>query len=206
MLTVRYHPTLKPPHRTLSEMLGTPLEWGTYLHLAPPFSSDDVWKLQEELGVLAAKGPAGAWRPKLVFEPTPPSCHVGQRGWLEKVCPGLHVLSPNHEELLSFYGYTKMSLHDPALVTSIEAVMLHLLHEVGIGSDGDGIIVVRSGKLGCCVGTKHGSLRWFPPFYQGQDENHVKDVTGGESSESTVTRSERLFQRATRSLGATLLV
>ena len=58
--------------------------------------------------------------------------------------------------------------------------MIHLLHEIGIGPEGDGIVMVRCGRLGGCVGTKKGGLKWFPAFHGGEREHLVKDVTGGE--------------------------
>jgi len=73
-----------------------------------------------------------------------------------------------------------MAFADPALVTSLEKVMLHLLHQVGVGKSGNGILAVRCGRLGACIGTKRGGLRWFPAYYTGEDERLVKDVTGGE--------------------------
>jgi len=47
-------------------------------------------KLQTELDT---SGLAGDWKPKIVFEPTPPSCHPDQREWFEKVASGVEVLS-----------------------------------------------------------------------------------------------------------------
>ena len=128
-----------------------------------------------------SKSGKSGWSPRLVFEPTPPSCHLGQRSWLEKVAPGCHVLSPNHEELLSFYGHPKFRFTDPILVDTLEKVMLHLLNSVGVGQDGQGILAVRCGRMGACIGTRKGGLRWFPAYYTGEEESRVKDVTGGES-------------------------
>jgi sugar/nucleoside kinase (ribokinase family) len=179
---LRYHPDIKPPHRKLSDLIGTPLQQAQYLHVSPPFSSEDVWALQQEIAKLTSDKVEGAWAPRLVFEPTPPSCHVGQRIWLEKVSPGLHVLSPNHEELLSFYGHPKTSTADPLLVETLENVMLHLLHTIGIGKEGKGILAVRCGRLGSCIGTRSGGLKWFPAYFSGDEECRVKDVTGGEKS------------------------
>ena len=175
----RFHPYVKPPHRKFIDLLSTPLQGATYLHISPPFSAEDVFKLQNEIASLGKDCTSKAWEPRLVFEPTPPSCHIGQRTWLESVAPGLHVLSPNHEELLSFYGYPKMAFTDPSLIVSLEKVMLHLLHQVGVGKCGNGILAVRCGRLGACIGTKKGGLRWFPAYYTGEEEKLVKDVTGG---------------------------
>ena len=178
----RYHPGVRPPHRKLSDLLATPLQGATYLHVPPPFSAEDLSKLQHEIAQLVSTSAPGAWEPRIVFEPTPPSCHAGQRVWLESVAEGIHVLSPNHEELLSFYGHAKMAYTDTELIASLEKVMWHLLYTVGVGKAGNGILAVRCGRLGACIGTKKGGLRWFPAYYTGEDEKIVKDVTGGERS------------------------
>lgn len=152
------------------------------MHISPPFSSQDVSALQDEIARLTQSNTPGSWSPRLVFEPTPPSCHVGQRKWLETVAPGIHVLSPNHEELLSFYGHPKMSFTDPRLISKLEEVMWHLLRSIGVGPNGEGILAVRCGRMGSCIGTRAGGLRWFPAYYTGEEESMVKDVTGGESA------------------------
>ena len=87
---------------------------------------------------------------------------------------------PNHEELLSFYGRPQMGISDPNLDAAVEDVMQHLLHNVGIGPNGRGVLVVRCGRKGCVVGTKDGGVRWFPAYWEGDSERKVKDVTGGE--------------------------
>jgi hypothetical protein len=89
-------------------------------------------------------------------------------------------IRPNHEELLSFYGHSKISFQDPELIPTLERIMLHLIDSVGIGESGQGILLVRCGRLGGCVGTRKGGLRWFPAYYGGDAEGRVKDVTGGE--------------------------
>lgn len=179
-LMTSYHPTIRPPRRKLVDLINTPLQGGRYMHISPPFSAEDVLALQSEISHLISTGTPGAWAPRLVFEPTPPSCHTGQKKWLELVAPGIHVLSPNHEELLSFYGHPKMSFTNSSLVETLEQVMSHLLEDIGVGPNGQGILAVRCGRMGSCIGTKAGGLKWFPAYYNGEEETCVKDVTGGE--------------------------
>ena len=114
---------VKPPHRTVSCLLDTPLAGAEYLHIGPPFSPEDLAEFLAELTQRADT----EWRPRIVFEPSPPSCHSGQREWLERVASGVEILSyasslgleatdalsPNHEELLSFYSYPTSSLPRP---------------------------------------------------------------------------------------------
>jgi len=185
-LIIRFQAVIRPPHRKMADLVQTPLQGASYLHISPPFSAEDVAAFQVEIQRLLSTGTPGAWEPRLVFEPTPPSCHSGQRRWLEKVAPGIHVLSPNHEELLSFYGHPKLSFDDPMLMVTLEEVMRHLLDVVGVGADDEGILAVRCGRMGSCIGTRRGGLRWFPAYYTGEDEVNVKDVTGGELLKRTL--------------------
>ncbi|EIW69310.1 hypothetical protein TREMEDRAFT_71595 [Tremella mesenterica DSM 1558] len=157
-----YQHIVKAPHRTLSSLLSTPIYGSTYLHIAPPFSPEDVWRLLEEQNFLRSQGEI--WEPRIVFEPTPPSCHPGQREWLERILPGIEVLSPNHEELFSLYGLPKPSYTDPHIPLTVNKIVNHLLN-LGIGPNSRGAIVVRCGPLGSCVGTRAKGIRWFPAFF-----------------------------------------
>jgi hypothetical protein len=86
-----------PPHRTIASLLGTKLYSAEYLHVAAPDSPQDVYKLLDELETYWYDSEGNpvpdAWRPQIVFEPTPPSCHTGQKEWLERVAGRVHVLS-----------------------------------------------------------------------------------------------------------------
>jgi hypothetical protein len=113
MLTFpRYQHVVKAPYRSLSSLLPTPLANAEYLHVAPPYSPQDLHALLVELEAHndaptqsqnqsevsdvnnRVSDPAPpSWRPKIVFEPTPPSCHAGQKEWLERILSGIEVLS-----------------------------------------------------------------------------------------------------------------
>ncbi|WVQ86184.1 hypothetical protein IAT38_008352 [Cryptococcus sp. DSM 104549] len=172
-----FHPVVKAPYRTVRQLDASPLRDAQYLHISPPYSPEDVAALLKQFDARA-----DGWRPKIVFEPTPPSCHPGQKDWLEQILPGIEVLSPNHEELLSIYSVPTMPIHSPELVPTVERLINHILHNVGIGADGNGIVVVRCGMVGACVGTKKGGLKWCPAFWDGGDGKRVKDVTGAGNS------------------------
>ncbi|ORY28014.1 Ribokinase-like protein [Naematelia encephala] len=172
-----YQHLTRAPHRTLRSLVATPLHRATYLHVAPPFSPQDLANLLDELATLSASGEK--WTPKIVFEPTPTSCHAGQLEWLEKVTPSVEVLSPNHEELLSLYSSPIHPLSSPEFVPEIERLILHLLNDIGVGNHGQGVVVVRCGKLGSCIGTRAKGVRWVPAFWVGKENaGRVKDVTG----------------------------
>ena len=86
---------------------------------------------------------------------------------------------PNHEEVLAFYSTPCPSSPDETLPSLIEPLIEHLLHTVGIGKDGSGAVVIRCGRLGSCVGTQKGGIRWFPAFFEEEDQERVVDVSGG---------------------------
>lgn len=72
-----------------------------------------------------------------------------------------------------------MATSSISLRPTVERLVTHILHDVGIGANGQGIVVVRCGRLGACVGTKKGGLKWCPAYWEGDDVKNVKDVTGG---------------------------
>lgn len=88
--------------------------------------------------------------------------------------------SPNHDELLSLFSVDRPDGSDErGTRRSIETLLLALL-DFGIGPQGQGCVVVRSGRLGACVGTRARGLQWVPAFYCHKRQDHVVDVTGGE--------------------------
>ncbi len=187
----RYEQIVQPPCRTIESLINTPLANAEFLHVSPPFSPEDLFKLQSGL----RQGGDGGWRPKIVFEPTPGSCHPGQQEWLEKIAPGVEVLSyasldiagsgvdkfrPNHEELLSFYSCEQYPLCSPEFRPTLERLTHRLLDKMAAGGNEGGIIAVRCGRMGSSVGTRSGGVKWFPACFGAEDERLVKDVTGGE--------------------------
>lgn len=171
----RYQPLVKPQRRTGAELAQGPLAGAEYLHVAAPYAPSDLLLLLTDMEKEGARVPP-AWKPKVVYEPPPASCHPGERVSLERVAQMVDVLSPNHEELLAFYG---MSAKSETVWEDVERIMRQLL-ERGIGPhEGKGILVVRCGAKGAYVGTRGAPIRQVPAFW-GRGSHRVKDVTGGE--------------------------
>lgn len=64
------------------------------MHVSPPYGPSDMATLLDQMDAYNAALPVEAqWRPKIIFEPTPPACAPDQREWLEKCCGRIHVLS-----------------------------------------------------------------------------------------------------------------
>jgi hypothetical protein len=81
--------------------------------------------------------------------------------------------SPNAEEALAL-----LSLPLPPTKKIIEEAA-HKFLELGVGIDGKGCVIIRSGNMGACVALKDKPTRWVPAFWTSKDEHKVVDVTGG---------------------------
>nr|XP_019007751.1 pfkB family carbohydrate kinase superfamily protein [Kwoniella pini CBS 10737]OCF46532.1 pfkB family carbohydrate kinase superfamily protein [Kwoniella pini CBS 10737] len=177
-----FQPIVQARHRTMAQIYQSPLFGAEYLHISPPYSPENVFNLLEEMKTIEENAENQNWKPKIVFEPTPPSCHPGQREWLEKIVPNIEVLSPNHEEIFSILGIPLIDMSSMEFISTVEGIIKYFLDEIGIGKDGQGVMIVRCGKLGACIGTKQKGLRWCPAYFQGKDQVKVKDVTGAGNS------------------------
>jgi sugar/nucleoside kinase (ribokinase family) len=111
---------------------------------------------------------------RFIWEPVPDMCIEAE---LEKTLEALSyvdIISPNHEELGSLFGYAHKSGVDiAALESHTSKLTAH-----GIGPTGKGAVVIRVGKEGCYIarsGSKAGS--WLPPYHR--DQSKVIDPTGG---------------------------
>lgn len=104
----------------------------------------------------------------------------------------LDARSPNHEELLSFYGVACPALPDSTLPSLVEPIIHHLLHKVGVGPDGCGMVVIRCGRMGSCVGTRSGGIKWYPAYFGEEDQHRVVDVSGG-TCLPTISSSLRFY-------------
>ena len=88
--------------------------------------------------------------------------------------------SPNHDELLSLFSVDRPDTNDEQGTRRSIEKLLQALLDFGIGPQGQGCVVVRSGRLGACVGTRARGLQWVPAYYTAQRQHQVIDVTGGE--------------------------
>jgi hypothetical protein len=88
LTTSRFQSIVKPPLRTFGTLVKSPLVGARYLHVSPPYSPEDLHAFITEM-----KASNHPWRPKIVFEPSPTSCHPGQKHWLELIAKDIYVLS-----------------------------------------------------------------------------------------------------------------
>lgn len=114
-------------------------------------------------------------RPIIVWEPVPDLCTPEELENTKAALNCVDVLSPNHEELGALFGF------EHASGVEKQAVEKHAgeLVASGIGRQGEGVIVVRSGKIGCYIARSGGDKRscWLPAYHT--DQSKVIDPTGG---------------------------
>jgi sugar/nucleoside kinase (ribokinase family) len=113
--------------------------------------------------------PQPASRHQIVFEPIPDLCLPSELESLKLAMREVDVLSPNSEELAGFFD-------DSAVRTQSD--MADLIINSGIGSHGNGALIVREGKDGATIYTKGWSVH-LPAYHTAISSNMVKDPTGG---------------------------
>ncbi|KAJ7368102.1 Ribokinase-like protein [Mycena albidolilacea] len=153
---------------TPKDLQGTRLENSTTLHFicSPSRASTIMSEVQQMPG----------WNPTVIYEPIPDRCVPEELDALVQVLPQINILSPNAEEALGL-----LSLPLPPSKKLIEEAA-HKFLELGVGPDGKGSVVIRSGSMGACVALKGLPTRWVPAFWTSKDEDKIVDVTGAGNS------------------------
>ncbi|KAI0356585.1 Ribokinase-like protein [Trametes cingulata] len=117
------------------------------------------------------------WHPTTVYEPIPDRCVPEELPALKDVLPDISVLSPNAEEALSL-----LSMPLPPTKELIEEACRRFL-EMGVGPDGNGAVVIRSGAMGACIAQKGQPFNWVDAYWSGPEgASKVVDVTGAGNS------------------------
>ena len=111
-------------------------------------------------------------RPIIIWEPVPDLCVPDELTNTCKALQHVDIMSPNHEELGSLFGFAHSSGVDKGAVEK----QVNKLLARGIGPTNDGAVVVRAGKEGCFVATLNNRI-WLPAYHQ--DPSRVFDPTGG---------------------------
>ena len=113
-------------------------------------------------------------RPLFVWEPVPDMCTPQELGNCLQALKHVDCVSPNHAELGGFFAKDTNG-KDHVDHRIIEELCDQWL-ESGIGVDGTGGVVIRSGKDGCLV-ARSGFRKWLPAYHQLAEK--VVDPTGG---------------------------
>ncbi|KAI1424192.1 Ribokinase-like protein [Xylaria sp. FL1777] len=121
----------------------------------------------------------GQNRPLIVWEPAPVACEQNDIADFFHVLPLVDVFSPSHEELISLtIGQSELLI--PFSHRLIQELALRFV-DVGIGPDGDGLIIVRCGSHGCFYMKSAKDKGWVTPYYA-HNCPEIKDVTGARSA------------------------
>ena len=117
-------------------------------------------------------------RPLFVWEPIPDFCIPDELEAFWEAARLVDVVSPNEGELSSYFGVQNMTdvVRDSGLTVSNEVM------RVGIGPEGRGMLVVRTGSRGCTAFSIEGSLQmraYFLPNGSNASSDRVVDPTGG---------------------------
>lgn len=117
-------------------------------------------------------------RPIFVWEPVPDLCTPAEQEKFFAANRLVDVVSPNHLELAMMFDepeWTEESTEGQKLVQRIL--------ESGIGSNGDGHLVIRAGKYGCYAYSKTQKI-WLPAYHQpgSPGATAVLDPTGAGNS------------------------
>ncbi|KAI0637860.1 Ribokinase-like protein [Trametes polyzona] len=117
------------------------------------------------------------WRPITVYEPIPDRCVPEELPALQAVLPDISVLSPNAEEALSL-----LSMPTPPTKELVEQACRRFL-DMGVGPDGTGSVIIRSGAMGACVARRDQPISWVDAYWSGPGgAARVVDVTGAGNS------------------------
>ncbi len=82
------------------------------------------------------------------------------------------IHSPNADEALSL-----LSIQGPPTPSLIEQACQQFL-DLGVGPDGTGTVIIRSGHLGAYVKSRKTKGQWIPAYWGEEDAEKVVDVTG----------------------------
>lgn len=85
-------------------------------------------------------------------------------------------ISPNADEALAL-----LSMEVPVTRGAVEEAGSKFL-DLGIGADGMGTVIIRSGSLGAYVASRERLGRWVEAFWTPSDADKVVDVTGASGS------------------------
>lgn len=82
------------------------------------------------------------------------------------------IHSPNADEALSL-----LSMPQPPTKSTVEQAC-HRFLDLGVGQEGKGTVIIRSGSMGAYVASREHAGRWVPAFWGANEGHKVVDVTG----------------------------
>ncbi|KAI0435588.1 Ribokinase-like protein [Xylaria telfairii] len=126
-----------------------------------------LFRLREEQGI--------ADRPLIVWEPAPLGCSSANLASHLKACALVDVFSPNRVELSYLIGEKTKTKGD--FSPSIIEAQARKFVEAGIGPNGNGLAVIRSGEHGVLLLSNNMQAEWLPTYHE-KGASQVVDPTG----------------------------
>ncbi|KAI1125656.1 Ribokinase-like protein [Nemania abortiva] len=164
--------TTTPLRPSPTQLATSNLLYATSFHfLAIPTDLEEqvstLLRLREEHGITE--------RPLIVWEPAPLGCDSSNLEDHIKACALVDVFSPNRSELR--YLIEGKSKTETEFSQSMVEGQAARFVEAGIGPNGDGLAVIRSGEHGVLILSSNRRAEWLPTYY-GKGSDKVVDPTG----------------------------
>lgn len=153
---------------TPKDLINTSLEQPATIHFicSPSRANAIVSEIKQVPG----------WSPITIYEPIPDRCVPEELPALREVLAAISILSPNADEALSLLSIPG----EPTKATVEDAARRFL--DMGVGPDGQGAVIIRSGAMGAFISTRERGGRWVPAFWGPEDASKIVDVTGAGNS------------------------
>ena len=130
-------------------------------------------------------GQVDGWHPTTIYEPIPDRCVPEELPALRVILPKVDILSPNAAEALTILS---MPVDNVTRVMVEDACSQFL--GMGVGKEGKGAVIIRSGELGAYVKQVGKEGLWVDAYWGGDRPEKVVDVTGkGGVSHDTVVKT-----------------
>ena len=129
------------------------------------------------------------WHPMTIYEPIPARCVPEELPALRAILPKIDILSPNAVEALTILS---MPVENVTRIVIEDACSQFLA--MGVGKEGKGAVIIRSGELGAYVKQIGREGLWVDAYWGGDRPEKVVDVTG--KGEYRIIRLLKHFQGA----------
>jgi sugar/nucleoside kinase (ribokinase family) len=123
------------------------------------------------------------WNPTTIYEPIPDRCVPEELPALRVVFPKIDILSPNAVEALSILSMPVEKVTKAAIEDACSQFLA-----MGVGREGKGAVIIRSGELGAYVKQMGKGGLWVDAYWGEDRPEKVVDVTGKRRFESRTIR------------------
>jgi sugar/nucleoside kinase (ribokinase family) len=123
------------------------------------------------------------WDPTTIYEPIPDRCVPEERPALRVILPKIDILSPNAVEALTILSMPAEKVTRAAIEDACSRFLA-----MGVGREGKGAVVIRSGELGAYVKQAGKEGLWVDAYWSDDRPEKVVDVTGKRRVESRTIR------------------